>query len=80
MQQRYLGRIEPDEGVCDDHGDTVGTAARLYRHDPAEYVLEPPSPEPGPPDPMPDPVPGPPGPEPPEPIEALPASRRRRDR
>ena len=33
MEQRYLGRIEPDMDVCDINGDKLGTVARVYRHE-----------------------------------------------
>jgi len=33
MQERYLGRIEPDMDVCDINGDKVGTVAHVYRYD-----------------------------------------------
>src|SRR5438876_2747452 len=33
MQERYLGRIQPDMDVCDVNGDKIGTVARVYRCD-----------------------------------------------
>ena len=33
MQERYLGRIEPDLDVCDINGDKLGTVAHVYRYD-----------------------------------------------
>ena len=33
MQERFLGRIEPDMDVCDVNGDKVGTVSRVYRHE-----------------------------------------------
>ena len=33
MQERYLGRIEPDMDVCDINGDKIGTVAHVYRYD-----------------------------------------------
>jgi hypothetical protein len=31
MQDRFLGRVEPDMDVCDINGDKLGTVARVYR-------------------------------------------------
>jgi hypothetical protein len=33
VQERYLGRMEPDMDVCDMNGDKVGTVAHVYRHE-----------------------------------------------
>ncbi len=33
MQDRYLGRIQPDMDVCDRDGKKVGTVAHVYRHE-----------------------------------------------
>ena len=33
MQERFLGRIEPDMDVCDVNGDKIGTVARVYRYE-----------------------------------------------
>jgi len=33
MEERYLGKIEPDVDVCDINGDKVGSVARVYRHE-----------------------------------------------
>jgi hypothetical protein len=32
MQERFLGRVEPDMDVCDINGDKVGTVNHVYRH------------------------------------------------
>ena len=31
MQERYLGRIQPDMEVCDINGDKVGTVSPVHR-------------------------------------------------
>ncbi len=31
MQDRFLGRIEPDMDVCDIAGDKIGSVTRVYR-------------------------------------------------
>ncbi len=33
MQERYLGRIQPDMEVSDIHGNKVGTVSRVYRYE-----------------------------------------------
>ena len=33
MQERFLGRVEPDMDVCDINGDKVGTVNHVYRHE-----------------------------------------------
>jgi hypothetical protein len=33
VQERYLGRMEPDMDVCDMNGDKIGTVAHVYRHE-----------------------------------------------
>jgi hypothetical protein len=33
VQERYLGRIEPDMDVCDMNGDKIGSISRVYRHE-----------------------------------------------
>jgi hypothetical protein len=33
VQERYLGRIEPDMDVCDMNGDKIGSVTRVYRHE-----------------------------------------------
>jgi hypothetical protein len=33
VQERYLGRIEPDMDVCDISGDKVGTVAHVHRYE-----------------------------------------------
>jgi hypothetical protein len=33
VQERYLGRIEPDMDVCDMNGDKIGSVNRVYRHE-----------------------------------------------
>ena len=33
MQERYLGRIQPDMEVSDINGDKVGTVSRVYRYE-----------------------------------------------
>jgi hypothetical protein len=35
VQERYLGRIEPDMDVCDISGDKVGTVAQVHRFETA---------------------------------------------
>jgi len=35
MQERYLGRIQPDMEVSDINGDKVGTVSRVYRYEAA---------------------------------------------
>ena len=33
MQERYLGKLEPDMSVCDVSGEKIGSIARVYRHE-----------------------------------------------
>ncbi len=33
MQERYLGRIQPDMEVSDIHGNKIGTVSRVYRYE-----------------------------------------------
>ena len=33
MQERYLGRVEPEMDVCDINGDKIGTVSHVYRHE-----------------------------------------------
>ena len=33
MQERYLGRIQPDMDVSDIQGNKVGTVSRVYRYE-----------------------------------------------
>ena len=32
MQERYIGRLEPDMDVCDIDGEKIGTIGHVYRH------------------------------------------------
>ena len=33
MQERYLGKLEPNMPVCDRDGEKVGSIARVYRYE-----------------------------------------------
>jgi hypothetical protein len=33
MQERYLGKLEPNMSVCDHSGEKIGSIARVYRYE-----------------------------------------------